>query len=65
MEWLDAHVVQIWFSIIGFFVLYYAIADGLDLGVGMISLFAREEKRRAILMASIANVHAMVASCSV
>jgi cytochrome d ubiquinol oxidase subunit II len=56
MEWLDAHVAEIWFLIIGFFVLYYAIADGLDLGVGMIALFTRDEAKRSIMMASLASI---------
>lgn len=56
MEWLDAHVAEIWFLIIGFFVLYYAIADGLDLGVGMIALFTRGEAKRSIMMASLASI---------
>jgi cytochrome bd ubiquinol oxidase subunit II len=56
MEWLDAHVVQIWFMIIGFFVLYYAVADGLDLGVGIIALFARNEETKSTLMASLRSI---------
>jgi cytochrome d ubiquinol oxidase subunit II len=56
MEWLDAHVAQLWFLIIGFFVLYYAVADGLDLGVGMIALFTRDEAKRGIMMASIQSI---------
>ncbi len=53
MEWLEAHVAQIWFLIIGFFVLYYAVADGLGLGVGMISLFSPDEAKRGVMMASL------------
>ncbi|HVO66223.1 MAG TPA: cytochrome d ubiquinol oxidase subunit II [Syntrophales bacterium] len=56
MEWLEAHVVQIWFLIIGFFVLYYAVSDGYDLGVGMIALFCRDEDKRSIMMASLQSV---------
>ena len=56
MAWLDAHVAEIWFLIIGFFVLYYAVADGLDLGVGMISLAARDEEERGIMMASLQSM---------
>ncbi len=56
MEWLDAHVAQIWFLIIGFFVLYYAVADGYDLGIGMIALFTRNEEKRSIMMASLQSV---------
>lgn len=53
MVWLDAHVAEIWFLIIGFFVLYYAVADGVDLGVGMMALATRDEGQKTIMMASI------------
>ena len=56
MEWLEAHVAQIWFLIIGFFVLYYAVADGYDLGVGIIALFTQNEEKRGIMMASLQSV---------
>jgi cytochrome bd ubiquinol oxidase subunit II len=56
MEWLEVHVAQIWFLIIGFFVLYYALADGLDLGVGMIALLIRDEQIRGTLMVSLQSM---------
>ncbi len=56
MAWLDVHVAEIWFSIIVFFILYYAVADGLDLGVGMISLVTRDEKERGVMMASLQSM---------
>ena len=56
MIWLDAHVAEIWFLIIGFFVLYYAVADGLDLGVGMMALMTRDEEERGIMMASLQSI---------
>ncbi|MHB8909782.1 MAG: cytochrome d ubiquinol oxidase subunit II [Syntrophales bacterium] len=56
MAWLDLHVTEIWFLIIGFFVLYYAVADGLDLGVGMMALFTRDEGERGIMMASLQSM---------
>ena len=56
MEWLDAHVAQIWFLIIGFLVLYYAVADGLDLGIGIIALSTRDEEKRGIMMASLQSI---------
>jgi cytochrome d ubiquinol oxidase subunit II len=56
MAWLDLHVAEIWFLIIGFFVLYYAVADGIDLGVGMISLLTRGEGKRGIMMASLQSM---------
>jgi cytochrome d ubiquinol oxidase subunit II len=56
MVWLEAHIALIWFLIIGFFVLYYAIADGLDLGVGIIALFTRDDEIRGTLMASLQSM---------
>jgi cytochrome d ubiquinol oxidase subunit II len=56
MGWIETHVADIWFLIIGFFVLYYAVADGYDLGVGMIALTTRSEEERGIMMASLQSV---------
>ncbi|MGA2332654.1 MAG: cytochrome d ubiquinol oxidase subunit II [Syntrophales bacterium] len=56
MEWLNAHIEQIWFLIIGFLVLYYAVADGLDLGVGIIALSTRDEEKRGTMMASLQDI---------
>lgn len=56
MAWLDAHVAEIWFLIIGFFVLYYAVADGLDLGVGMLALVTEDEAERGVMMASLQSI---------
>jgi cytochrome bd ubiquinol oxidase subunit II len=56
MEWLNVHIEQIWFLIIGFLVLYYAVADGLDLGVGIIALATRDEEKRGIMMESLQNI---------
>ncbi len=56
MGWVETYIAEIWFLIIGFFVLYYAVADGSDLGVGILSLFARNEEDRGIMMASLQSV---------
>lgn len=56
MEWLEANIESIWFLIIAFFVLYYAIADGLDLGVGIMALFTGDEKTRGTMMASLESI---------
>lgn len=53
MESIQPYLADIWLTIIGFFLLYYAITDGYDLGVGMISIFARSDTERGLLMASI------------
>jgi len=56
MEWLEANIESIWFLIIAFFIFYYAIADGLDLGVGIIALFTPDEKKRGVMMASLESI---------
>ncbi len=56
MEWLEANIESIWFLIIAFFVLYYAIADGLDLGVGIMTFFTPDEKMRGTMMASLESI---------
>ena len=56
MAWVVAHIVDIWFLIIGFFVLYYAVADGFDLGVGVISLFTKDERDRGVMMAALQSI---------
>ncbi|HZE21957.1 MAG TPA: cytochrome d ubiquinol oxidase subunit II, partial [Desulfobaccales bacterium] len=50
---LELILPNVWFAIIGF-VLFLAVAlDGFDLGIGILSLFTKDEHRRGILMASI------------
>jgi cytochrome d ubiquinol oxidase subunit II len=56
MSWLEPSLPLIWLFIIGFFLLYYAVADGFDLGVGIISLFARSEQERSLMMGSMASI---------
>jgi cytochrome d ubiquinol oxidase subunit II len=46
----------IWLLIIGFFLLYYAVTDGFDLGVGIISLIARDDQERGIMMDSLSSI---------
>jgi cytochrome d ubiquinol oxidase subunit II len=55
VDLIEPFLADIWLFLIGFFLLYYAITDGSDLGVGIISLFSKEEEERALLMASIRN----------
>ena len=47
---------DIWFALISGILLVAVVADGFDLGVGILSLFTRDERRRAILMGSIGPV---------
>ena len=53
---IESHLPQIWLFIIGFFLLYYAINDGADLGVGIISLATPDERERSIMMDSIGSI---------
>jgi len=45
-----------WVAIIGFGVLMYVLADGFDLGVGILFPFAQDENERDIMMNSVAPV---------
>ncbi|MEN9207663.1 MAG: cytochrome d ubiquinol oxidase subunit II [Gloeomargarita sp. GMQP_bins_120] len=47
---------QVWFFILGLFLFLYVLLDGFDLGVGILSLTAKGEERRTILMTSLGNV---------
>jgi len=55
-ETLSPYLPQIWLTIIGFFLLYYAVTDGYDLGVGIISLWTRHEEDRGVLMNAVSPV---------
>lgn len=46
----------LWVAIIGFGVLMYVLADGFDLGVGILFPFAKDETERDIMMNSVAPV---------
>ena len=35
---------------------FYVVLDGFDLGVGVLSLFTRDEQRRSIMMASLGYI---------
>ena len=59
METLFSYLPDIWYLVIGFLLLYYVVVDGYDLGIGIISLFARGDAERGLMMASIQeNWHA-------
>jgi cytochrome bd ubiquinol oxidase subunit II len=47
---------DLWFALIGFILFVAVVTDGFDLGVGILSLFTRDERRRALLMGSIGPV---------
>lgn len=53
---LQEFLPQVWFFILGLFLFLYVLLDGFDLGVGILSLTAKNEERRGILMTSLGNV---------
>jgi len=46
----------IWFVLIGVLIIGYAVLDGFDLGVGILSLFARSEHERRVYLNAIGPV---------
>jgi cytochrome d ubiquinol oxidase subunit II len=56
MNMIEMNLPLIWLFLIGFFLLYYAVMDGADLGIGIISLFSRNEEERLLLMESIGTL---------
>jgi cytochrome bd ubiquinol oxidase subunit II len=49
-------LANIWFFIIALMLFLYVVLDGFDLGVGILSLFTRDDKHRAIMMASLESI---------
>jgi len=47
---------MVWFGLVGVLLTGYALLDGFDLGVGVLSLFSRKEMERRVAMHSIAPV---------
>lgn len=54
----EIHVLlaNIWFFIIGLMLFLYVVLDGFDLGVGILSLFTRNDRHRTIMMKSLESV---------
>jgi len=55
-ETLNAHLAMVWLLLIGFFLLYYALSDGADLGIGILTLFSREPEEKEAMMQSIHTI---------
>ena len=49
-------LANIWFFIIGLMLFLYVVLDGFDLGVGILSLFTRNEEHRTIMMTSLESI---------
>jgi len=54
----EIHIMlaQLWFLIIGLMLFLYVVLDGFDLGVGILSLFARNDQHRAMMMRSLESI---------
>ena len=53
---METYLSDIWLLIIGFFLLYYAVTDGFDLGVGILCLFSGKARERQLMMHSLTNI---------
>ncbi len=49
-------LATIWFLIVGLFLMFYVVLDGFDLGVGILSLFVKEEARPGVMMNSLGTI---------
>lgn len=49
-------LVNIWLGFLGLFLTFYVVLDGFDLGIGVLSLFVRQEESRGMMMASLSSV---------
>jgi len=56
MDPIQLFLGEIWFFLVGLILVLYVVLDGFDLGVGVLSLFACDEDRRGIMMASLGSV---------
>ena len=58
MDLLGNHLPTIWLGIIALFLFYYAITDGFDLGMGILSLLHRDEETVGAMMGTVSYVWA-------
>jgi cytochrome d ubiquinol oxidase subunit II len=49
-------LIDVWLCFLGLFLTFYVVLDVFDLGIGVLSLFVREDERRGIMMASLGSV---------
>ncbi|MGW8161517.1 MAG: cytochrome d ubiquinol oxidase subunit II [Desulfobulbales bacterium] len=55
-EIINNNLPTTWLLLIGFFLLYYALTDGADLGIGILTLFTRDPDERGAMMQSIETI---------
>jgi cytochrome d ubiquinol oxidase subunit II len=53
---MQSFLVAFWIGVVGLSLLLYVVLDGFDLGVGILSLVARDEGRRGRMMESLSSV---------
>lgn len=56
MELLNTYLPTIWLLLIGFFLLYYALTDGADLGIGILSFLSGDAKEQHAMMGTIGAI---------
>jgi cytochrome d ubiquinol oxidase subunit II len=56
MEDVHVFLIDTWLVFLGLFLTLYVVLDGFDLGIGVLSLFVREDERRGIMVASLSSV---------
>lgn len=56
MSGLHDFLANIWFVLLGVVLILYVVLDGFDLGVGILSLFARDKERRGTMLATLGSV---------
>ena len=56
MNELQFFIANIWFFLVGLILVLYVLLDGFDLGVGMLSLFAKDERSRTVMMTSLGHI---------
>lgn len=56
MDLINANLANIWLGVIGFFLLYYTLTDGADLGIGMLTLFTWDQQEKNVMMQSIHTI---------
>jgi cytochrome bd ubiquinol oxidase subunit II len=56
MDNVHLFLINVWLGFLGLFLTFYVVLDGFDLGIGVLSLFVRQQERRSIMMASLSSV---------
>ena len=49
-------LIDVWLGFLGLFLTFYVVLDGFDLGIGVLSLFVKQQERRGIMLASLSSI---------